>query len=252
MIREIFHHEGGVSAFYRGLTSNIIGNSISWGVYFFCYSNIKDAMQGSRGSTNQELTSTDYFVASGTAGILTSIATNPIWVIKTRMLSSGSRSPGAYPSFTSGALHILRTEGLPGFYRGILPALFGVSHGALQFMAYEKLKVYRAGALDSSYAGQQLGNVDFFILSSISKIFAGCVTYPYQVLRSRLQTYDSHLIYRGATDAIAKIWAREGIAGFYKGLGPNLFRVLPSTWATFLVYENTKTYLLPKTAASEA
>lgn len=185
-------------------------------------------------------------------GILTSIATNPIWVIKTRMLSSGSRSPGAYPSFTSGALHILRTEGLPGFYRGILPALFGVSHGALQFMAYEKLKVYRAGALDSSYAGQQLGNVDFFILSSISKIFAGCVTYPYQVLRSRLQTYDSHLIYRGATDAIAKIWAREGIAGFYKGLGPNLFRVLPSTWATFLVYENTKTYLLPKTAASEA
>lgn len=69
MIREIFHHEGGVSAFYRGLTSNIIGNSISWGVYFFCYSNIKDAMQGSRGSTNQELTSTDYFVASGTAGM---------------------------------------------------------------------------------------------------------------------------------------------------------------------------------------
>ena len=35
---------------------------------------------------------------------------------------------------------IWRQEGLPGFYRGILPGLLGVSHGALQFMAYEEMK----------------------------------------------------------------------------------------------------------------
>jgi solute carrier family 25 folate transporter 32 len=48
-------------------------------------------------------------------------------------------------------------------------------------------------------------------------------------------------------DAISQIWAQEGIAGFYKGLGPNLLRVLPSTWVTFLVYENTKLFM-PKLA----
>lgn len=166
------------------------------------------------------------------------------------MLSTGSQAPGAYSSFVSGARQIFRTEGMPGFYRGLVPALFGVSHGALQFMAYEQLKVLRS---QPGHKGdgevRALGNMDFFVLSSLSKVFAGCVTYPYQVVRSRLQTYEAHLLYRSATDAVAQIWAREGLAGFYKGLGPNLFRVLPSTWVTFLVYENTRV-LLPKLVAN--
>ncbi|KAL4898470.1 mitochondrial carrier domain-containing protein [Aspergillus ambiguus] len=240
VIRGILQHEGGVAAFYRGLTPNLIGNSSSWALYFLCYGNLKDAVRTLRGTAaGSGLSSTDYFLASGGAGMLTSILTNPIWVIKTRMLSTGAQTPGAYASFTTGARRIYRAEGLRGFYRGLLPSLFGVSHGALQFMAYERLKLRRSEIA----AGAALGNLDFFVLSSLSKIFAGCVTYPYQVLRSRLQTYDAHLVYRGVGDAVAQIWAREGLAGFYKGLGTNLFRVLPSTWVTFLVYENTRKYL---------
>lgn len=172
------------------------------------------------------------------------------------MLSTGSHVPGAYTSFAAGAKQIYRVEGLAGFYRGLVPALFGVSHGALQFMAYERLKVFRFQSLQGHDGGKntspdatpKLGNLDFLVLSGLSKVFAGCATYPYQVLRSRLQTYDARLVYRGVIDVVAQIWMKEGIAGFYKGLGPNLFRVLPSTWVTFLVYENTKIYL-PKLAA---
>ncbi|PWY64303.1 mitochondrial carrier [Aspergillus heteromorphus CBS 117.55] len=259
VVREIFQNEGGLAAFYRGLTPNIVGNSTSWALYFLCYGNIKTAMRTWRGTHDRALTSADYFLASGSAGMLTSILTNPIWVIKTRMLSTGSRSPGAYTSFMAGAREILRSEGIPGFYRGLLPALFGVSHGALQFMAYEQLKLYRSrmpptGSQTSAGRSheasgspqskiQEIGNVDLFVISSLSKLFAGCVTYPYQVLRSRLQTYDAHLVYSGVRDVIIQIWAREGLSGFYKGLGPNLLRVLPSTWVTFLVYENTKACL---------
>ncbi|KAL4801725.1 mitochondrial carrier domain-containing protein [Aspergillus unguis] len=250
VVREIFHNEGGLAAFYRGLTPNIIGNSSSWALYFLFYSNVKDMIGTWRLRRNlygerQQLTSSDYFIASGAAGIMTSVLTNPIWVIKTRMLATGSQSPGAYTSFTKGAMQILRSEGIPGFYRGLVPSLFGVSHGALQFMAYEKLKLYRTTA-PADHAGKgkrELNNLDFFVISSVSKVFAGSITYPYQVLRSRLQTYDAHLAYRGVWDAIVQIWAAEGLAGFYKGLGPNLFRVLPSTWVTFLVYENTRAYL---------
>ncbi|KAJ5753841.1 uncharacterized protein N7511_007994 [Penicillium nucicola] len=249
IIREISHHEGGLAAFYRGLAPNLIGNSTSWALYFLFYSRLKDVFQTYRQESNYMLASSDFFLASGSAGAMTAILTNPIWVIKTRMLSTGSHVPGAYSSLTSGIKQIYRTEGIPGFYRGLVPALFGVSHGALQFMAYEQLKLMRSGMNIEGSPGSKrgaeraLGNVDFFAISSLSKVFAGSVTYPYQVVRSRLQTYEAHRIYRGAIDVISQIWTREGTAGFYKGLGPNLFRVLPSTWVTFLVYENTKVYL---------
>ncbi|KAL4958833.1 putative mitochondrial folate carrier protein Flx1 [Aspergillus stella-maris] len=257
IIREIFHNEGGFAAFYRGLTPNIIGNSSSWALYFLFYGNVKDVIglwrsQKDLYSEKQQgglLTSSDYFVASGFAGILTSVLTNPIWVIKTRMLATGSNSPGAYTSFTTGTKQIYRLEGISGFYRGLAPSLFGVSHGALQFMAYERLKLYRSNLQSLGGGKRDLNNVDFLMISSVSKIFAGSITYPYQVLRSRLQTYDAHLAYKGLFDVVAQIWAKEGFAGFYKGLGPNLFRVLPSAWVTFLVYENTRAFL-PKFTAS--
>ncbi|KAJ5554507.1 mitochondrial carrier [Penicillium frequentans] len=249
IVRDISRYEGGFAAFYRGLAPNLVGNSTSWALYFLFYGSLKNGMCIYRGSFSA-LTSFDYFLASGTAGALTSLLTNPIWVIKTRMLSTGSQFPGAYSSFTTGVKHIYRTEGVPGFYRGLVPSLFGVSHGALQFMAYDRLKVLRSHTnqdLSSLGVGHEnktrkLNNVDFLALSSLSKLFAGCATYPYQVIRSRLQTYDAPLMYRGATDAIMQVWAREGISGFYKGLGPNLLRVLPSTWVTFLVYENVKIF----------
>ncbi|KAJ5715036.1 mitochondrial carrier [Penicillium malachiteum] len=249
IMNHIARNEGGLVAFYRGLAPNLVGNSTSWALYFLFYGSFKNALGSYKGGP-RGLTASDYFLASGTAGALTSILTNPIWVIKTRMLATGSQAPGAYPSFVSGAKQIYCTEGIPGFYRGLVPALFGVSHGALQFMAYEHLKKWRSrpvqdgsGDVQNNTKARQLGNIDFLALSGLSKLFAGCATYPYQVIRSRLQTYEAHLLYSGATDAMKQVWRHEGLVGFYKGMGPNLLRVLPSTWVTFLVYENMKEVL---------
>jgi hypothetical protein len=36
---------------------------------------------------------------------------------------------------------------------------------------------------------------------------------------------------------------REGVRGFYKGLGSNILRVLPATCVTFVVYESLAAWL---------
>ena len=157
------------------------------------------------------------------------------------MLSTSRNYPGAYTSILDGTRQIFRSEGLQGFYRGLIPSLFGVSHGALQFMAYEQMKILQSKGVGGKQ--QDLGAIDFLALSGLSKMFAGSLTYPYQVVRARLQTYDADNTYKSARDVVAQVWRKEGLVGFYKGLGPNLLRVLPSTWVTFLVYEKTKVYL---------
>lgn len=104
-------------------------------------------------------------------------------------------------------------------------------------------------------------------MAALSKIFAVATTYPYQVVRARLQ--DQHNSYNGVVDVIRRTWRcstgppeagagnasvrsksilcllrNEGAAGFYKGIIPNIIRVTPACCITFVVYENVSEILL--------
>ena len=257
-----------IQTLYRGLAPNLIGNASSWAIFFYFKSTIENQLlqlhnrpsaankalgiKGTSAERQNGLTPFDYFVASGISGILITLSTNPIWVLKTRMLSSDKGTEGAYESMWHGCKHILRTEGMKGFYRGAGISLLGNSHGAVQFAVYEPLKkVWRKHLDQGSNAGarseseeEKLGNSATLVISGSAKIVAGSVTYPYQVVRSRLQTYDSEERFgKGIRGVATKVWSEEGWRGFYKGLGTNIVRVLPATWATFLVYENVRYYL---------
>lgn len=63
-------------------------------------------------------------------------------------------------------------------------------------------------------------------------------TYPYQVVRSRIQNNATSHLYPDIPRTIARTWQEEGLSGFYRGLGTNLVRVIPGTCVTFVVYEN--------------
>ena len=251
-------------ALYRGLTPNLLGNSSSWALYFLWYAQAQDLIRSYRQyPPNQSLTTPDYLLASSASGTLTAILTNPLWVVKTRMLSTPASSSGAYPSMLRGLRAIHATEGLRGYFAGLTPALFGVSHGALYFGVYEKLKAWRRDVNLRSDTSQQsaglgnvngrLSNLDTILTSSLAKIVAGTATYPHQLVRTRMQNYGTESSSAatsssstanksklGMISTVRNIWREEGLMAFYKGLGPNLVRVVPSTCVTFLVYENVR------------
>ena len=248
VLKDILRNEGPtrIAALYRGLSPNLLGNASGWGLYFLWYRQGQDALRHLRGyAKDTPLTNVDYLTASAGAGALSAVLTNPIWVIKTRMVATSSATKGAYPSMLYGIKSIWRTEGFKGYFHGLLPALFGVSHGVLYFLAYENIKIRQR----RRNGEDKLSNLDTVTASTLSKVFAGTATYPSQVVRSRLQTYDPSAIVPkispGIVRVITELWQNEGFYGFYKGLGPNLVRVIPSTCVTFLVYENMR-WVLPR------
>ena len=177
------------------------------------------------------------------------VLTNPIWVAKTRLQlqrrPTGAQADGAR---YSGLLHALRRiatdEGLRGLYRGLGPSLALVSHGALQFTAYEALKK-RALAAEAGEAHDSEARLSAAAASGIgvaSKLLASGATYPSQVLRARLQQRRESGAAAGAAEGgawstLRGLLQREGLRGLYKGWVPNVLRVLPSSALTFLVYE---------------
>jgi hypothetical protein len=46
----------------------------------------------------------------------------------------------AYSGMIDALKSIYKQDGIKGLYRGFIPGMFGVSHGALQFMTYEEMK----------------------------------------------------------------------------------------------------------------
>ena len=72
-----------------------------------------------------------------------------------------------------------------GLYKGLIPALLLTSHGAIQFAVYEYLKNMSATFRSSSSDSQPA--VVSMAFGGVSKIVAATLTYPYQVVKARLQ-----------------------------------------------------------------
>lgn len=85
----------GIRGMYRGLGPTILGYLPTWGIYFSVYDDIKDKLGKSIGAglANGQGTGTNeqwlvHILAAMTAGATGTIATNPLWVIKTRFMVS--------------------------------------------------------------------------------------------------------------------------------------------------------------------
>ncbi|KAH7888153.1 mitochondrial carrier domain-containing protein [Phlebopus sp. FC_14] len=230
---------------YRGVGPNIAGNASSWGLYFLFYNMLKKRTSGD--DPNFRMSAGAYLLCSAQASAVTAIATNPIWVVKVRMFTTRADSPTSYRGLSHGLTSIWRTEGFGGLWKGTLLALVGVSNGAVQFMAYEKMKQWGFERKRRQFAktgrvmtpeDDKLSNTSYSIMSGGSKLFALAITYPYQVVRSRIQNNATSHIYPNIITTVQRTWQGEGIKGFYRGLGTNLVRVLPGTCVTFVVYEN--------------
>ncbi|KAF8763643.1 Mitochondrial folate transporter/carrier like protein [Argiope bruennichi] len=191
-----------------------------------------------------------HMLAAAEAGIITLFITNPIWVVKTRMCLQYSTATDLPPSkhytgMLDALVKVYRHEGIPGMYKGLVPGMFGVSHGALQFMAYEEMKKCYISYYQLP-VDDKLGTLQYLSFAAMSKLFAASVTYPYQVIRARLQ--DQYKEYSGVLEVVRRTWRYEGIKGYYKGIVPNMLRVVPATAITFVVYETTSHFLLHRKA----
>jgi len=141
--------------------------------------------------------SLSHLSAAITAGACSTLTTNPIWVIKTRLMSQtsksatdGARTPWQYNNTIDAARKMWASEGFAAFYSGLTPALLGLTHVAIQFPLYEYFKMRFTGTEmgDSTPGSSAEQTVGILAATFLSKICATTATYPHEVLRTRLQT----------------------------------------------------------------
>ncbi|KAL5050298.1 hypothetical protein BDW71DRAFT_173558 [Aspergillus fruticulosus] len=272
---KVIWREDGIRGLYQGLGPMLLGYLPTWAVYLAVYDRSREYYYETTGSW---WLSRGY--ASVTAGACSTIVTNPIWVIKTRLMSQslrstteGFRAPWQYSGTWDAARKMYKNEGILSFYSGLTPALLGLAHVAIQFPLYEYLKMAFTGYSIGEHPDNGSSHwVGISCATFLSKICASTVTYPHEVLRTRLQTQQrtppspspEEIAFRGGLGGMDRgrgagasssdgmpnrprysgiirtcqtILHEEGWRAFYSGIGTNLFRAVPAAMTTMLTYE---------------
>jgi solute carrier family 25 folate transporter 32 len=242
-LKQIVAKEG-FTGLYRGLGPQMVALFPNWAVYFTTYNGLKKQFEKHKSSLPGPVT---HMLAAVGAGAATTMVTNPLWVVKTRLQVQhmGSRPPGrpVYRNTAHALTTIARQEGLHALYSGMGASFLGLTHVAIQFPVYEASKQWlterrqrQHGKVQAEGENPRLSAVDLILASSFSKAIASTLTYPHEVVRSRM-----HMRGLGPFDGIGlvarEIYKEEGIRGFYSGWPVNLVRTVPAAAITFTSFE---------------
>ena len=141
-----------------------------------------------------------------------------------------------------------KSQGVVAFYRGLPMGIIGIfPYAAIDMGTFEYLKrtiaVRNAKIRGCHEDDAAPGNVSTAFIGGFSGALGASIVYPLNVLRTRLQAQGTILhppTYTGIGDVFHKTIAAEGIRGLFKGLMPNLIKVVPAVSMTWVVYENSK------------
>ncbi|KAI0461702.1 hypothetical protein LJB42_004775 [Komagataella kurtzmanii] len=177
----------GVRGLYNGLESAILGIAVNNFIYYYFYELTGNTLEGlsrgrKRGSRVGGLSAFQSIVAGAIAGVISRIATNPIWVANTRMtvLSREQRDLKRVNTLQA-ILYIFKTEGFKTLFSGLIPALFLVLNPIIHYTIFEQLKT-----LLVKTRKRALTPLDALLLGAFGKLISTVITYPYVTLRTRM------------------------------------------------------------------
>ncbi|KAF9976620.1 hypothetical protein BGZ73_008158 [Actinomortierella ambigua] len=252
LLGHIYTKEG-PRALYKGLGPNLVGVIPARAINFATYGNGKKLFTE---LNHGKETTMVHLSSAATAGVVTATMTNPIWLIKTRMQlqQEGVRQ---YRNSLDCIVQILRMEGIRGLYKGLSASYLGVAEGTIQWVIYEQLKTtlaehrrQRREVLDvgpsGSIAAYKIGGkemeewVHYLGAAGVAKFVASAITYPHEVLRTRLRQVPMKgeaPKYTGLKQTFQLVLKEEGVAALYGGLTAHMMRVVPNAAIMFFCYE---------------
>jgi len=189
--------------------------------------------------------------ASIEASMLTTLVTQPIWVIKTRMLLNCNKRISEFQNFKNQTSQIYQQHGFNGFLKGLQLSLVLSFSGVVQMYVYEGTKIL--------YDKLEIPRTPFeeknFICGSLSKVFSVLLSYPITTMRTRIQQnqFVGECVkqkYNGVGELFLRTAKEEGFRGFYKGISANLMRGMGQKGIYFYFYEIFKDLLFQKKAES--
>ncbi|CAN6471570.1 unnamed protein product [Victoria cruziana] len=230
------HHQGTARAHLSACSQSLNSGSLDRaGVRKYTHS----VQQSQIGTISQLL-------AGGIAGAVSKTCTAPLARLTILFQVQGMHSDVATLSKASiwrEASRIVYEEGFRAFWKGnLVTIVHRLPYSSISFYAYERYKNFLQSIplLDKD---RENASADLFVRlvgGGLAGITAASITYPLDLVRTRLAAQTNVIYYRGISHALYTICRDEGLRGLYKGLGATLLGVGPNISISFCVYETLR------------
>jgi len=226
-----------VQGLYKGISSPMAGVTVVNAIIFGVYGNVQRNMPAPDSLFS-------IFLAGSTAGIVQSVVCSPMELAKirlqlqadldmTRTVGTNTRSfKNKLRTRYSGLFDCLKkVKTADGWRRGVFRG-YGVTvlreapGFGTYFLSYELLS-------RSFSQGSDGGTLSILLAGGLSGIASWVLTYPIDVVKSRLQA-DCAGVYRSAYHCAVESYRNEGWKVFTRGLNSTIIRAFPTNAATFV------------------
>lgn len=225
------YKEGGLSGLWKpGLSATIARELTYSGSRAGLYVPVRNFYNGGTSNGKKETLVTK-IAAAMTTGAAGSIVANPIDVAKIRSMVN----PNRYPSFFGALLHIYRTEGYRGLYKGLVPStLRGAAISTGQMASYDHAKYLLKSGL-SLKEGPLLHTCASLIAGLISTTVAA----PFDIVKTRCMNSSGETF--GFFITLRTIIREEGVFQLFRGWVPSYMRLGPHALICFPIFEQIRT-----------
>mmetsp|Transcript_7534 Transcript_7534/g.10603 ORF Transcript_7534/g.10603 Transcript_7534/m.10603 type:complete len:295 (+) Transcript_7534:65-949(+) len=220
----------GIKGLYAGALPLIVGSSGKQSARWYAYDTAASFFRDDKG----KLTIPANMFCGLLAGTSEAVfAVTPIETIKTRVADDQRKGTRNYKGSIDAIIKIIKTEGLGGIYRGVVPTIMKQGTNQMVRFPFQQFYVKVLTKGDEVKIKNPLYNGLAGALAGASSVI---VTMPQDTVKSRMQSEGGKLKYSSTLDCFQKILKNEGFAFFFSGTIPRLVRVSLDVGITFTVY----------------
>lgn len=182
-----------------------------------------------------------HIVGGGVAGAFGMSIATPFDIVRTRFIAQDHNT--GYKSIFHALTSIIRTEGVRGLFRGLVPSVTAIApNAAIQFGIYNFMLEHYKKIMEVDKISRHI----ILMTGTFSGIIAKTCIYPLDLIKKRLQiqefqthrtTYGKNILTTGMFDCLRKTFVEERFIGLYKGLAPAVIKSGMMSGLYFFFYE---------------
>lgn len=235
-IKYTYKHEGVIKGFYKGVSSPMFGAILENTVLFVTYGQTYKYLEKKETSLSEL---TKIIISGGVAGSFASFVLTPVELVKCKLQIANLKAANNNQTVLRTISETLKQNGIQGLWKGQSSTFLRESIGGCVWFSSYELSKKELKSLDRENRNRQWHSL---LSGALAGIMFNVSIFPIDTVKSVVQI-DHHVT---VAQAVGSILARNGVPGFYRGLGITVLRAAPANAVIFYTYDMVSGFLAKK------